>query len=698
MKHSFIEFYKVLATVKVEWKERCIIYMKHKQMILLFLMLVVITIIGFLIAIYKRIRHLKTKEDTRFFVTEKKSYLYSIYKRLVQFPFTKRYIKNIYKKFEIYEPSDVKNVAIRTMKEVLKNWTISICLAAIIFIINPTFVNTIIAVLVIVVYTNYRMQTSIAFEEINFLQVFEKYLDDIKHYYYKYNSVEDAIYESINDLKQPLRIHIEKIYEILNSSDIKSNVENYRLIAPNRYIMLFLSLCVAIQRYGESDDDESIFLKNLIELKKDINEELNKRNKLIYRMQGLIPLAIFPMCSIELIKSWGISNLSELESFYNGTAGIIIAVLSVLVSLVSYNMLMEIKQIKSKDMTPNIIFKRIENIRAIHKILEGYIYKNYSRILKIKDYLRRVGSNLTIQQFIIKRWLFTISTMIGSVFLILIIHQNNRNMYLHKTDNFINKNNVASEKQRKEIDEIIRKITMEHKDNKHITEDEIMDQLIISTTFKNKQIMSITTHEIYQRLIKYQNEYFHWYELIICILLSVFANYVPYLYLIYQNRLVQMDMEDEIIQFQTIIVMLMNIERISVYEILENLEDYAIIFKRTISECRDNYTSGDIEALEHMKEEENFSLFKHLVDNLIMCDQIGCKKAFNEIWVERNINQEKRKFDNEKLLGNKLIKATIIAWVPFVIILFMYLLIPFSSESISQYKNVEYEMEQINKN
>ena len=57
-------------------------------------------------------------------------------------------------------------------------------------------------------------------------------------------------------------------------------------------------------------------------------------------------------------------------------------------------------------------------------------------------------------------------------------------------------------------------------------------------------------------------------------------------------------MEDEVMQFETIILMLMRIERVNVEIILEWLERYSNIFYEQISKCVNNYESGPWEALE----------------------------------------------------------------------------------------------------
>ncbi len=59
-------------------------------------------------------------------------------------------------------------------------------------------------------------------------------------------------------------------------------------------------------------------------------------------------------------------------------------------------------------------------------------------------------------------------------------------------------------------------------------------------------------------------------------------------------------------EYQTIILMLMKIERVNVEMILEWLERYSNIFREPISKCVNNYESGAWEALEQLKDEIAF--------------------------------------------------------------------------------------------
>ena len=136
-------------------------------------------------------------------------------------------------------------------------------------------------------------------------------------------------------------------------------------------------------------------------------------------------------------------------------------------------------------------------------------------------------------------------------------------------------------------------------------------------------------------------------------------------------------MEDEVMQFQTIILMLMRIERVNVEIILECLEIYSDIFREPISRCVNNYEAGAWEALEVLRNETNYPLFIRIVESLqAAVEKIPIIDAFDELDSERDYYQEKRKESNQRLIARKARIGKIIGFAPMVIMFVGYLIVP----------------------
>lgn len=147
--------------------------------------------------------------------------------------------------------------------------------------------------------------------------------------------------------------------------------------------------------------------------------------------------------------------------------------------------------------------------------------------------------------------------------------------------------------------------------------------------------------------------------------------------LMFQKILRKLEIENEVMQFQTIILMLMKIERVNVEMILEWLERYSNIFREPISKCVNNYEAGAWEALEELKNEVNFEQMLRIIEGLQSAvEKIPIREAFDELDNEREYYQAKRKESNERLIKRKGMIGKVIGFAPLVLLFVGYLIVP----------------------
>ena len=130
-------------------------------------------------------------------------------------------------------------------------------------------------------------------------------------------------------------------------------------------------------------------------------------------------------------------------------------------------------------------------------------------------------------------------------------------------------------------------------------------------------------------------------------------------------------------QFQTIILMLMKIERVNVEIILEWLERYSNIFREPITKCVNNFESGGWEALEELKEDVSYLPFIRIIESMqAAVEKIPIQDAFDELDSERAYYQEKRKESNERLISKKGLIGKAIGFAPMICMFVGYLIVP----------------------
>lgn len=649
------------------------------------LLFVVCALFAFVIYHHRK-RVLERNKDAVFLNNKKASpeALLLYYQFFNQWFLTRRYISKIRKRFEILIPGESKEIAERTMKVVAVIWVLTLLSLIILVISRPTLYTTIIMLLIVFVLNNQVLNVLVDKEEIKILKQFERFLGDVRHQYHIHGMADEAIYDALEFADYEIGLHGSKIHEILSSKEMEEEVSKYYDNVPNRFLKTFLALCVTVMQFGDKQvEGRSLFLSNIKNLKQEIYIELLKRQKINYLFSGLIFITLMPVFFLKLIENWGVSNLPELELYYQGAYGIIVSIIILLVTVIAYMLINRLKESYVAEVKEHYFLGKIAMIPIVNVILTNYLNQHYGRTLDLQDLLKKVGESLSVKQFYVKRVLFGMAAFFGCLVISITIHSRSRFQHIYYVKNIANMSSSASKVQIADIEETIVRYVGEYK-NDEINQEKTYQMITEEGVIRNEQLIKIAADEIVRRQIKYQKEYFKWYELIIACLASVSAYWLPYFIVLYSRRIMQMSMEDEVIQFQSIILMLMHIDRMSIENILEWLENFSVIFRPSIQECINDFSSGDIEALDELIRKEPFEPFVRLIENLQMCDKIGIEKAFDEVAVERANYQEKRKQENDIYINNKAIIGKVCAYAPLLLTLAFYLIIPFIGESLTQ--------------
>ncbi len=189
--------------------------------------------------------------------------------------------------------------------------------------------------------------------------------------------------------------------------------------------------------------------------------------------------------------------------------------------------------------------------------------------------------------------------------------------------------------------------------------------------------IEVAVDRIFEKIQIVNSEYLQWFEVLLAFVFGIIGYMAPIWILMFQVKMRQIEMEDEVMQFHTIILMLMRIERVNVEIILEWLERYANIFKAPITKCLNNYEAGAWEALEEMKNEVSYPMLIRIIESMqAAVEKIPIADAFDELDSERDYYQEKRKESNERLVKRKGMIGKAIGFAPMVTMFIGYLIIP----------------------
>ena len=510
---------------------------------------------------------------------------------------------------------------------------------------------------------------------------------EIRHAYHEYNMVEEAIYQVSLDDEKSVSRQGEKIYEILISDDPETELEKYYDIAPNSYLKEFAGISYLTQEFGDREEDgSSLYLKNVDNITQEMQIEILKRDKLNYVFQSLAFISIAPVLLLEPLKSWSVSNFTFTQSFYNGKLGMIVQILIVILTVVSYIMTRKLKDnggVQVDISTNNHPWQeKVYKNPLFKKIINLFIPKQGSKdYRKMQKLLKDSASKSKMEWVYINRICLAIITFFGTILLSAQLHRIAINyVYTEPTTESVVLGTLSETNQRKadELTEQDNYFLDKFKGKLDTTQEDIEKAMPKSPYYEEgDENIPTDAERILDKLKVVNSEYMQWFEVLLAILFALVAYMAPVWMMIFQKKMRQMEMENEVMQFQTIIVMLMKIERVNVEMILEWLERYSNIFREPISRCVNNYEAGAWEALEELKNSVTNQDMIRIVESLqAAVEKIPIREAFDELDADRDYHQEKRKEANNILISRKGLIGKGVGFAPMICLFVGYLIIP----------------------
>ena len=636
---------------------------------------------------YKRIQKLQQGTKSSAFSSE--VMFQKLYLTYVKIPFIKRYILKLRRRLEIINIED----EYATRRDSAKIMTKALCILLPLVILTIVFTKSnYLLMFILLIFEIFMIdiliEGSIDKKDDELLLQQVDFFSEIRHAYHEFNMVEEAIYQVSQDNEKEVSRQGEKIYEILISDDPETELEKYYDVAPNNFLKEFAGLSYLTKEFGDRKvDGASLYLKNVDNITQEMQMEILKRDKLNYVFRSLSFISIAPVLLLEPLKNWAVSNFSFVKNWYYGKSGMIVQILILIITFVSYILVRKLKDngsVNTKTQnTQNPWQAKVYKNKFLKKIVDLFLPKDGTKeYRKVQELLKDAASPLKMEWVYVNRLALVIVVFIVSLFTFLQLHKVAINYeYTQPTTDYdligglsakdeakamelTKQDNVFLNMFRGKLDTTTKDIEKAVKNSKYYKDADDDD---ISTAAKR----------IYKKLQVVNSEYLKWFELLLAFVFSLIAYMAPMWILTFQVKMRQLEMEDEVMQFQTIILMLMRIERVNVEIILEWLERYSNIFKGPITKCVNNYEAGAWEALEEMKNEISYTPMIRIVESMqAAVEKIPIKDAFDELDSEREYYRDKRRESNERLIKKKGMIGKVIGFAPMVCMFVGYLIVP----------------------
>ena len=631
----------------------------------------------------------KRRASARSLKAERKkvsSFFIIAYSRLLNIPVLRRPLLDIRKRLEVYSESD-ENV-LRKQSVILLFTSVLlyvILVLAFLFITGDWFLLMLFAVLLSFVGDTV-VDVFIHNIQIKLLKQQVYYLELLHHKYYEQKSVEDANYEACGVLngKDTYEVYVqaERINDILTSSDMEGELEKYYETAPNKYFKMLAGILYITKEYGDTAvDGSSVFIRCITYLGSEIKAEIFKREKLKYALKSLNVISIIPLFFLKPLRNWAAASFAPLENFYSSKTGIILGVTTILASVISYMILRKL-QYSDKILRAGYISGTLEQrlyAGGLYRIVDRMVPKDYSiKKNNLTELIKNAMASLNIYTLYTRRLLFGCGAFLLGAALVfgLNIYARYAILYLPRmpqgylggqlSEDEIEKLQIITDQDR----EII--LTLGSKND-----DESVSEALKKAGIHDSKEIEASVGRIREKTDRLDSNIFWWWELLICLALFAAGYHAPVMALRFMAKVRKIDMEEEVSQFQTIILMLMHMNRVHVEEILEWMEKFSVQFKEPLQKCLLNFSSGQYEALEELKSNVAFPPLVGIIENLqLACENLGVARAFEELENEMSFNRETRKETNERIVEKKKNLGMVVGFLPVYALIALYLIIP----------------------
>lgn len=613
-----------------------------------------------------------------------------MYSKLTTIPIIGRNISLIRKKLYIKSNQDEFTLRAKAVFIFLSSLALSIAIYIILLFVYGHELYSVVVFGIGSILSNIVIIDSFIGTDTKLLKELVEFIQDLKHQYHINNgNIDESIYNTTQGTTYYMAHHGKKIHEVLNGGE--EELEKYYKICPNKYFKILTGICYLTKEYDdEKIDGVSVFIKDLNYIMEELKMEILKRNQISYWIKGFTIISLFPVLMPDIIEKWLIKYLPVSEAYFNSSSGVISKIAVIFVSLFSFIMLKRIERNDENYSTINVkefyfekeVLEKSKILSELVRICKPKLGSKYDR--ELRQLLADSGTYLQIEWLCLRQILVAIATFLTLIFIIIVGHKIDKSSILNTYNYGITDKSflsMAGKIDESDKIEIKNSIELDNKIYNSVRKLKNVDKSIIDKELNKYGVMDEKKRDLVSRTIEnklnaIKLKHIRWYEIGISFIISLMSIDLPILFLKFEKYMRKTDMDDEIYQFHTIILLLMNNQRASIPMILLWMERFSNVYYNSINKCNNNLQKGVKEALITLKEEVKYKPFTRIIDNLIICEQISVRNAFDSLQVERESYKDERKEMNKRVVDNKINLGEMLGMLPTGVALFLYAIYP----------------------
>lgn len=531
----------------------------------------------------------------------------------------------------------------------------------------------------------------------NFLISLSEYSVELQQAFSLTKDVRSAILEANNNSDNyNLVKRMEEVEKIL---DDQLEFEEYLQDCPNDYLKLLLINCGLVAEHGDKKDADgkSIFLENIFYNNENIDTEVFKRKQLEYWLKGMKVVCIVPLLAFSPYELWAGKFLAVTDMFYKTKLGFISKISITFISIVCFYIIQNLeksyrkKAVRSSNNYWEEYFFRIPIVKKFIVWLTPK--KNSMRGYRYRKLISDSGEFTRVEYIYLRKVLLSILAFVVSLSI---------NFSIHKVTkvNILN-NQIAGESSLIVVKngEQVNSVELENKLLQYVDLNDIPGSYELLISKLNEEGVTEKLDSIAKKIILKQksleNEGIRLLDVVVSLIISIVGYNSPELLLTMKKKLRRYEMENEVIIFETIILIFMYHENATSEVILEYMSKFADIFKPQVDKVLKDIKKSDFEALEIQMEEMKYKPFLNIIKNLIKAENIDTKDAFISLADNRRNYLMNRKEENRRIVQKSVSTGSTLSLIPINLIIMVYIAIPMLYVSFVQLDTTQNQIMEI---
>lgn len=513
------------------------------------------------------------------------------------------------------------------------------------------------------------------------------YFSAVKRKFIYYKNIPEAVGLGAEGKCEEIVRNASELEHILLTDNRRKAVRDYiENGEKNRFLKLFL--VQAFETSENGDTEGVVFSENIERLRLEIINEIYTEKKKRYLFSGYLFVAVFPVFAIGLVRRTGLTLSESLQTFYSGT-GVFVVILCFLASMFVVSVLKDNTGRNDSYRSYVANGKAGEKLeKAKNRIEEAVEKADYKITEKLKQKIVVSGRKMRLSTLLFQMLFITVGAFLCGTFLLFSQRSAERKILLERVENIERVAVLVRDNQKKKMEaailDSVKSLIKNNVDS--VSAEEAIELFRIHTggAFKNHEIMCGT--EIERRFFAYKNMYVHWYEMTVILFVSILFGGIPLFRLWMDCGLRKKEATEEIKRFQTIILMERGFSTLSIVSLLTDLELFAEVFRPEIKECINNYAFGPTKALTVMKQKgsEKNKLFADVGESFLAIDEVGIYEAFSDVEGNRECLEKMDSLSEIINTEKKKGLLDIVAWIPGILVVFGYFVVPFLTSSVSE--------------